>query len=297
MLTLNGPRANSQFGRSVSVSQTTVDAVSQTTVVVGTEAGLAFIYFGCDSLSSIQCIDNARNTLQGPASSFFGWTVAVSGSVVVVGTYVASGNSIFVYYDCTLSTFDNCNEFTDGLQLKGPTVSGMKVSMVSISDSTIAVASYGAYGGVSAFYGCTSRDSTTCTDANRVSISVGTWLDMVGFLSISVSGSLIAVVNPTPNRPAYLYYGCTSSSSTTCNDANRIELKANSNSLIQGYGVAVDAGTVVVGSNGIQANGSPGNQAFVYLAQSPALSGTPSSCPVLGETIGTHNYKLYTHFR
>jgi len=257
-------------------------------VVVGTEAGLAYIYFGCDSLSSIQCIDNARNTLQGPANSFFGWTVAVSGSVVVVGTYVengASGNSIYVYYDCTLSTFDNCNEFTDGIQLKGPTVSGMKVSMVSISDSTIAVASYGANGGVSAFYGCTSRDSTTCNDANRVSISVGTWLDNP-LLSISVSGSLIAVVNPTANRPAYLYYGCTSSSSITCNDANRIELKAFSNSLIQGYGVAVDAGTVVVGSNGNQANGSPGNQAFVYLAQSPALSGTPSSCPLLNSTIG-----------
>ena len=73
--------------------------------------------------------------------------------------------------------------------------------------------------------------------------------------------------------PAYVYYGCTSFSSSTCNDANRVALSPPSSAGAKsGFGnsVSVSGDTIVVGA--YQANNNSG-AAFVYYAKN-TLPGT-----------------------
>lgn len=97
------------------------------------------------------------------------------------------------------------------------------------------------------YYGCTSLSSSSCRDVNRVTI---TGPAAFGF-SVSVSGSTIVVgaYNSNYNQgSAYIYYGCTSSTSTTCNNASRVTLMGPTNNGTMGFSVSISGSTVVVGA-------------------------------------------------
>lgn len=100
--------------------------------------------------------------------------------------------------------------------------------MVSMSGSTLLVSapdrsSY--QGSAYIYYGCTSPASTSCTDSNRKELR-GTTLSYFG-TGISIDGTTVVVGAYGTNSyqgATYIYYGCSSLSSTTCQDANRITL-------------------------------------------------------------------------
>ena len=92
--------------------------------------------------------------------------------------------------------------------------------------------------------------------------------DGFGF-SVSISDSGTLVVGASSANKAYVYYGCTSSLSSTCNDYNRIALTGPANSNF-GYSVSVNADkTIVVGAplagNGVGA-------AYIYYGMANSTS-------------------------
>lgn len=260
-VTLYGPaEASSSFGFSVSISGSTV--------VVGASGynnqGAAYIYYGCTSAASSTCTDNKRVTLYGAgiAGSGFGGSVSISGSTIVVGTgnVDSQQGAAYIYYGCDLAASSTCTD-THKVTLQTTGCQGFGYS-VSISGSTVVVGGSSCTEGsiVYIYYGCNSPSSSNCTDTNRATLNELNTLHVsnTGFgLSVSISGSTIVVGAPYENMGAtYIYYGCTSASSSTCTNSNREKLygssELNTNSLTPNYfsnSVFISGSTVIVAAD------------------------------------------------
>jgi len=99
---LMGPRSKlAIFGYSVSVSGNVI--------VVGApgasnSAGMAFVYRGCTSASSLTCTDKNKVALTQPVAgkNWFGISVSVSGNVLLVGAYNLDDDddgAAYIYYN------------------------------------------------------------------------------------------------------------------------------------------------------------------------------------------------------
>lgn len=206
-VTLTGPFANSQFGSSVSVSGSTV--------VVG-GGGNAYIYYGCTSNSSFTCNDANRIAFMGLYSSSSTTMLFILDSTLIVG----GGGNTYIYYGCTSVASTTCNNAN---RIALPVSIGNSGHGLSISGSTVAIGA----GAVFVYFDCISSTSITCNDANRIVLRGPASLNRMFANSVSISDGLVVAGDYGVNNykgNAYLYYGCTSIASVTCNDANRITL-------------------------------------------------------------------------
>lgn len=227
--------------------------------------GNAYIYYGCTSPSSKSCTEASRVTLTGPSTvdSYFGSSVSISGSTVIVGSW---NNDAYIYYGCTSASSTTCTD-ANRVTLTGPPFFGYSVS---VSGSTVVVGAHGTnsnQGSTYIYYGCTSAASTTCNDANGVTLTGPSAGSLFG-ISLSVSGSTVIIGAPLANNNqggAYIYYGCTSISSTTCNDANRVNLGSIAAGYMVELSVSISGSTAVVGVYG---------EVYVYYGCTSASSTT-----------------------
>lgn len=169
----------------------------------------------------------------------------------------------------------SCND-THRISLAGPSAFADFGNSVSISDSTIVVgAPFTDFqqGSVYIYYGCTSATSLSCNDANRVTLKGAATGTLFGW-KVSVSGSTVVVgaTNWINKNNAYMYYDCTSNTSTTCTDNKKVALAGPSHYV---YAVSVNGRTVVVGA--FQSNFEQGS-VYIY-----------SGCVSLSSTRCTNN--------
>lgn len=95
------------------------------------------------------------------------------------------------------------------------------ISKVVVSGSTVVVGSGFTNCLAFIYYGCSSPASPTCNDANRVTLRGPPGSQYASSLSMSRS---TLVIGDRDYRRVFLYYGCTSKASTTCNDNNAVIL-------------------------------------------------------------------------
>ena len=93
--------------------------------------------------------------------------------------------------------------------------------------------------------------------------------------SVSINNKGTLIVGAYDANTAFVYYGCTSSSSSTCNDNNRVTLTGPVANSAFGWSVSVNADdTIVVGA--LTANNNAG-AAYIYygtVINSASPSGT-----------------------
>jgi hypothetical protein len=112
-------------------------AISGSTAIVGADNmnngdGAAYIYYGCTSATSTTCNDAHKVTLSGIEStqSYFGLSVAISGSTIVVS---GSNAQVFIYYGCTSKFSLTCTSSNYGVLL------GISTQSISIVGTIILV--------------------------------------------------------------------------------------------------------------------------------------------------------------
>jgi hypothetical protein len=235
-LTASDGAANDRFGWSV--------AVSGSTVVVGaygknSNTGAAYVFTGVGGTWSQQAELTASN---GAANDHFGWSVAVSGSTVVVGAYGANSAYVYLRSGGTWSrqaelTASNASGFGHSVALAGSTV------VVGAPDSN-------EFAGAAYVY---LRSRGTWFPQAELTASNGAPDTFFG-ISVALSGStvLVGAYGQTFSGAAYVF---TDSGSIWSQQA---ELTASDGAANDSFGwsVALAGSTAVVGAPGNQGTGA-----------------------------------------
>ncbi len=226
--------ANDYFGASV--------AVSGSTVVVGapgrnSEQGAAYV-FSCLSASS--CTQASVLTAGDGAMDLFGNSVAVSGSLVVVGSLAASHGRAFVFW-CSSASCTQASVLTtsDG----GADLFGCSVAA---SGSLVVVGAFAATNDTGAAY-VFSCSISGCDLSSVLTASDGAAGDLFGS-SVAVSGSLVVVGAYAANnyQGASYVFSC---SSAGCSQASILAASDGVAGDRFGVSIAVSGSVVVVGAD------------------------------------------------
>ncbi len=257
--TLNNPTPAMAewFGCSVAVSGSTVVVGAQGEKTVALAAGAAYV-FDATTGDLLRTLNNPTPA----ASDFFGASVAVSGSTVVVGAHLESTGYA---QDGAAYVFDaNTGDLLRTLNNPTPAASDAFGSRVAVSGSTVVVAATGddtgGYNAGAAYVFDAATGDLVSTLDNPAQAPAGDG----GFgLSVAVSGSTVAVgatygaSDPYKAGAAYVFDAATGDLLHTPNNPAPFDYDRF------GASVAVSGSTVVVGAFGV--HGGTFNRGAVYV--------------------------------
>ncbi|MGO9109892.1 MAG: IPT/TIG domain-containing protein [Thermoguttaceae bacterium] len=276
-LTASNGAAQNYFGRSVSISGNTM-VVGAPFATVGKNAyqGAAYVFTGSGSTWTQTAEITAS---KGGANSYFGQSVSISGSTIVIG---AIGNNAYAgaayVYTGSGSTWTQ----TAKLVASDGATQSYFGSSVSISGATIVVGADGATVGTASGQGAAyvfTGSSSTWTQAAKLTASDGAAGDWFGS-SVSISGNTVAVgayyatINGNPKQgAAYVYAEPGSGWANMIQTAKLTASDGGANNFL-GLSVAISGNTVVLGAyNGTTADGNLG-QGAVYVFTQPSSGWT-----------------------
>ncbi len=235
-LTASDAASGDAFGSSV--------AISGSTMAVGApnknlQTGAAYVFVRSGTAWSQQAKLTAAG---GAANDFFGTSVAISGSTVVVGAYGHNSSTGAAYVFVRSGTaWSQQAELTAADAASGDSFG----SSVAISGSMVVVGAYGKNSGIGAAYVFV-RSGTAWSQQAELTDAGGTANDNFGF-SVAISGSTVVVGTPGKNSNTGAAYVFVPSGTAWSQQAELTAADAASGDIF-GFSVAISGSTAVAGA-------------------------------------------------
>jgi len=251
-LTASDAAMNDRFGFSVAISGPVVAVGAYYDDDGGRDSGSVYIFDCADLTACVQTDKLVASDAE--ADDYFGYSVAVSGSIVVVGVYNYEGDASDLggayVFDC--SDLTACVQ-TDKLLASDTKASDLFGFSVAISgDMVIAGAfgddDYGRFSGSAYVFDCANLGA--CIETDKLTASDATANDYFGF-SVAISGNVAVVgaygVSDSGSCSGSAYvFDC--SSLGACNETSKLTASDTAMNDWFGYSVAVSGSTVVAGA-------------------------------------------------
>jgi hypothetical protein len=252
MLTVSDGKSRNQFGYSVAISGSLVVVGTPGGSVIRGDQGIAYV-FDC---SSFPCTQKAKLTSRdADAGDFFGFSVAISGSLVAIGApnddFGTTNLGSAYVFDC--SSFP-CTQSAKLIAIDGATEDQFGWSVAISGKLVVAGTYYDSIGSKSAqgsayVFNCS---SFPCTQSTKLTASDGDQGDYFGWL-VAISGSLVAIGAPyadfgpqTNQGSVYIFdcfsFPCIQSAKLTASDGTSYDNF--------GYSVAISGSLLVAGATG-----------------------------------------------
>ena len=232
------------FGSSVAISGSLM-AVGAPHRIVNSNPSQGKVYlYDCSSFPT--CVEYSLVASDGAASDQFGFSVAISGKIVVVGAYNKNQVQGKAYiYDCSNFPSSTCTEY--GLIASDGAAGDMFGVSVAISGQMIAVGANGAstFQGATYLYDC--RNGFGSCIEHKITASDGAPYGYFGN-SVGVEGN-VAIVG-APGKGQSYFYSC-STTPASCTETKLVN-PDGLNTDFFGFSVSISGFLVVVGSSRYQ---------------------------------------------
>ena len=266
-LTASNGVADVQFGYSVAAyGSFVVVGALEMTIGSNSDQGAAYA-FSCPTASN--CTQEAELTASdGAADDGFGYSVAIYGSLVVVGAYyktIGSNSAQGAAYVFSCPTASNCAQGAE-LTASNGAASDYFGTSVAVYGSLVVVGAYGKNSAQGAAYVFSCPTASNCTQESELTASDGASNDWFGY-SVAIYGSLVVVGAYGKTIGSNSYQGATYvfSCPTASDCIEEAELTASNGASDDYFGisVAIFDSLVVVGAS-FKTIGSNNDQGAAY---------------------------------
>ena len=272
--------------------------VSGSTVVVGNSSGLYAQVYSCGTSTSSTCTPQAKIT--GPASSTYGYTLALSSQYLVVGATTANTYGAAYIYPCTSPTACTGTTSTT-LSPTGSDATGSAIGFggsAAISGNLVLVGTYttATYTGYVYVYWCGS--ATTCGTPTRFASGVSN--DLLGFthsLALSWSSSQSTAIvalgarHASTNGVVYVMQ-CYQNGATGSLCSSNITLTQTTDTTVApSFGSAVAISGALLAASGYTSTvGSNANQGIVTIFECTTVAQNAPVCSTSYTIVASGSY-------